>query len=124
MDIAIKYKVFDFYLLANNGGTTIYSAVEQETPLGKDIKVAQDLARARTKTKYWVSELDENGNYAQPTTAMFSVGQIRWFYGDTENQKNYLIFEYRQDKELLRVFYFKDFHPKNPKRFTINFIKQ
>lgn len=123
MQTATKYTVFNYDILAYSGGTSIYTTEEVETPLAKEIKVTPNLGRAKTKTKYWISEPNENGNYGQPTTALFDIGQIRWYYGDLESKKHFLIFEYRQDKKVLRIYYFKDFYPKNPRRFTINFIK-
>ncbi len=124
METAPQYTIINYDLLANSGGAAIYINEEVELPLSKEIKVTADLGRAKTKTKYWVSEPDKNGNYGQPTTALFDIGQLRWYYGDLESKNHFLIFEYRQDKKVLRIYYFKDFYPKNSRRFTKNFIKQ
>lgn len=123
-DTATNYRIHNYEFYATNGGTSIYLTGDLNSPLSKEIKVTHDIGRAKTKASYWISEPNENGIYGQPTTAMFDVGHIRWSYGDLGNKKHFLIFEYRQDKKVLRIYYFKDFYPKNPKRYTINFIKQ
>lgn len=123
MKTATNYRVFNYELSASNGGTLIYNTQERETPFSNEIKLTPNIGRAKTKTKYWLSEILENGFYGQPTTGLFEIGQIRWNYGDIDDKKHFCIFEYRQDKKVLRIFYFKDFYPRNPKRFTIDFIK-
>ena len=123
MDTAKEYQTFIYNLIANNGGTSIYHTEDLESPLTNEIKVTSNIGRAKTKTKFWLSESMENGTYGQPTTALFDVGQLRWNYGDLENKKHLLIFEYRKDRKLLKIYYFKDFYPRNPRRFTISFIK-
>ncbi len=124
MDAATKYQVYTYSSIASNGGTRIFQSKESVSPLTPLIKVTPDIGRAKTKTKYWVSEKEFDGTYGQPSTGMFSTSQRRWFYGDLEDKKHLIVFEFRQDKEVLRTYYFENFYPKNPKRFVTKFIKQ
>ena len=124
MKAAAQCTTHTYELIAKNGGTSIYRTEGDTAPLTTELKITADLGRAKTKTKYWISEPTENGIYGQPTTALLEVGQMRWSYGDLESKKHFCIFEHRQDKKVLRIYYFKEFYPRNPKRFTINFIKE
>lgn len=110
--------------LAVNGGTTILQTEDANSPLSDLIKVTQDMGKAKTKAKYWISEQDVKGGYHRPTTAMFSTSQVRWLYGDIDDKKHLMIFESREQGNVLRLYFFKDFYPKSPKRFVIKFIKR
>jgi hypothetical protein len=100
MKTAPVYTTHTYKLIAKNGGTSIYRTEGDTAPLTTELKITIDLGRAKTKTKHWLTEHDENGNYGQPTTALLEVGQIRWSYGDLESKKHFCLFEYRQDKKV------------------------
>lgn len=107
-----------------NGGSMKFKYREGIRPVSDWIKITIDMGRSKAKgvTK-WLTEMDDRLENRQPTTGMFKTSQPRWTYGDLNNKKHFLIFELTQGGKTLNIYYFKDYYPRSPKNFTLEFAQ-
>ncbi|MBO0331133.1 hypothetical protein [[Muricauda] lutisoli] len=105
-----------------NGGSMKFKYREGIRPVSDWIKITIDMGRSNAKgvTK-WLTEMDNLLENRQPTTGMFKTSQPRWTFGDLNNKKHLLIFELTQGGKILNIYYFKDYYPRSPKRFALEF---
>lgn len=93
-------------------------------PLSPFVKIARDMGMSKAKgLRNWLTEINDQEEFTQPTTGMFNTSEPRWMYGDLNEKEHLLIFELTEGGNILNVFYFKDFYPKNPKKFTDQFSR-
>lgn len=126
MNTTTNPEVYTYRRYASNGGTSIYHSQDKISAFDDQLKIAKDLGRSKAKGKekpiLWIAQID-NG-YSQPTTGLKITSSFRWFYGDQRRKKDHVIFEFREDKECLKIYLFKNFRPASPRHFTEKFIRQ
>jgi hypothetical protein len=116
-------EVYTYRRFASNGGTAIYHSQDKISVFDDQLKITRDLAGSKAKKKpvLWMNQIDEKS--CRPTTGLYETSSPRWFYGDQKRKKDFIIFEFREDKEYLKIHFFKGFKPISPKLFTEKFIR-
>lgn len=116
-------EVYTYRRYASNGSTSIYHSQDKISVFDDQLKITPDLGRSKAKIKpiFWMNQIDEKS--FRPTTGLSETSSQRWFYGDQKRKKDFIIFEFREDKEYLKIHLFKGFKPISPKLFTEKFIR-
>ncbi|WP_282142619.1 hypothetical protein [Cellulophaga baltica] len=118
------YKVQNYRLHASNGGVSFYESLNEINLVKEKVKITSNLGKAKSTPDFWLSHISEEVTNKQPVTGIFRTSFKRWYYGDQRRKKDLIIFEFRQDKQLLNIYLFKDFRPASPKAFVKKFITQ
>jgi len=124
MDMKNIPEVYTYRRYASNGSTSIYHSQDKISVFDDQLKITPDLGRSRAKKKpiFWMNQIDEKS--FRPTTGLSETSSPRWFHGDQKRKKDFIIFEFREDKEYLKIHFFKGFKPISPKLFTEKYIRQ
>lgn len=94
------------------------------SPLRTFVKITRDMGMSKAKgLRNWLTEIVDGEGRPRPITGLFNTSGPRWTYGDIDGKKHLVIFELTEGGNTLNVFYFKDFYPKNPKKFTEQFFR-
>lgn len=109
---------------AISGNVMIFKYRNGIRPLSPLIKIARDMGMSKAKgLRNWLSEIVDGEVFSNPTTGMFNTSEPRWMFGDLNYKQHLLIFELTDGGNILNVFYFKDYYPRNPKKFTLEFAQ-
>jgi len=101
-----KYKTTRHYELQ-----TVSNGLPQLT---KNIKISNNRFFNNSKTDYLLYQRDVKKWGTNPTTGLFDYNKI-YYIGDVainRIKKHTLIFKYLNDKDILIVYYFKDFYTR------------
>lgn len=115
-------RIYTYCLYASNGGSLIYQREVSSALFDNKFKISRDLSKAKSKPKYWLTNFSTQGRNKQPLTGLFKTSYHRWFYGDINKKKDFLIFEFRANNSKLVIYHFENFKPVSPKSFLKKFI--
>ncbi|USD24068.1 hypothetical protein [Flagellimonas marinaquae] len=111
-----------YHRIALSGGTAIYSYDDGLTIFEPYLKTTRDTGKSKAKwVRHWLSESKDPYDYDQPTTGMFNSGEPRFMYGDLNQKKDLVIFELWEMGNVLKIYFFPKFYPKNARGFTKKF---
>lgn len=124
MQTAIEAEVYTYRRYGSNGGTSIYHSQDKISAFDDQLKITNDLGRSKAKKRptLWLNQIDSKT--FRPTTGMYQTSNPRWFFGDQRRKRDFIMFEFREDREFLKIHLIKNFKPVSPKVFAEKFRRQ
>ena len=91
-----------------------YELKEPKTPgpLSKQINIAVNRNFAKSRPDYWVKTRKGKTWSRNALTGLFKTPTPGIFYGDHDNKKHLLLFQFNRDASRVHVLYFKNFYTR------------
>lgn len=83
-----------------------------QTQLSEKINLSFDRHYAISSPEYWL-KIRKNGKWSRCVTGLFKTVRKGIFKGDYNQKKNLLLFDYPDQSETIRVFFFPNFFTRD-----------
>lgn len=114
--------VMEFTLDKNKNllSTRHYNLTKGQELFSANLNISEDRKCAKSSPKFWL-KIRKQKKWSSCITGLFLTSFDDWYFGDTDNKKNQVIFHFEHDK--LRLFFFTNFYTRRIDEL-INTIKR
>ena len=91
----------------------IVEVINGRNQLSNKLNISADRNCAKANPDYWVQIRKGNKWLTPRLTGLFKTPRFNTFYGDTQRKRNLVIFEFSNDKRMLKVSYYPKFYTQD-----------
>lgn len=91
----------------------LQEVINGPTPLTHQINISKNRAYAKSNPDYWVKIKDGPNWSKKALTGLFPTSTPGIYYGDHEDKRHLLLFQFSKGAYRVRVFYFRNFYTRN-----------
>jgi hypothetical protein len=119
----LKYRATNLGKYKSTTHYELFSVIKgsiEATDLTEKINLSEDRECAKSSPSYWLQVRQENKWKKPRLTGLFKTELSHIFRGDTQRNKNKVLFKFSADRKELTIYYFPNLHYP---RFYLNDLK-